>query len=105
MKELGVRNNNQYSDINNNQYSDINNSTLDGAICRIKQNHPNCGEVMVIGHLRAQGINVQRNRVREAIQQVDPEGGHEHRCRRIRFDESILYLVSTICGMSTGIIK
>ena len=48
MKELGVRNNNQYSDINNNQYSDINNSTLDGAICRIKQNHPNCGEVMVI---------------------------------------------------------
>lgn len=76
MNELGIHNSNQYSDINNN--------TLDGAICRIKHNHPNCGEVMVMGHLRAQGINVQRHRVCEAIQRVDPEGAHERRCRRIR---------------------
>lgn len=79
MKELGIHNTD-----NSNQYSDINNNTLDGAIRRIKHNHPNCGEVMVMGHLRAQGINVQRHRVREAIQRVDPEGAHERRCRRIR---------------------
>ena len=32
------------------------------------------GEIMIMGHLRSRRINVQRHRVRLALEQMDPEG-------------------------------
>ena len=41
-------------------------------VASIKSNHPNAGEIMVPGHLVAREIDVQRNRVRRAIHEIDP---------------------------------
>ena len=46
--------------------------------------HQNAGEVMVMGHLASNGLHVQRNKVREAIHAVDPEGVRERSQKPIR---------------------
>ena len=66
------------------RFSSIDNDDLDRVVRDIKNKHPNCGEVMITGHLRARGIIAQRNRVRESIHRVDPQGVDDRRCRRIR---------------------
>ena len=55
-----------------NRYSDISEADIQHAVSSIKGNHPNAGEVMLQGHLRAQGINVQRSKIRKAIHDLDP---------------------------------
>ena len=40
------------------RFSRIDNNSLDAAVTDIKMNHPNFGEVMIIGHLRARGMIV-----------------------------------------------
>lgn len=50
----------------------------------IASKHPNAGEVMVMGHLRARGIHVQRSRVRDAIHHTKPAGPLSHRRAPIR---------------------
>lgn len=55
-------------------YSTIDDEGLDNVIRQIKSEHPNAGEVMVMGHLRAKGFRLQRGRVRSSIHRVDPEG-------------------------------
>ncbi|XP_022788563.1 uncharacterized protein LOC111328403 [Stylophora pistillata] len=62
------------------RFSRLDNNSLDAAVRDIKMNHPNCGEVMIIGHLRERGIIVQRSRVRESIHRVDPQGADDRRC-------------------------
>ena len=47
---------------------------LRNALTSIKRDFPNSGEIMVQGHLRAQGINVQRSRIRATNRDVDPQG-------------------------------
>ena len=47
---------------------------LRDAVTSVKRDFPNSGEIMVQGHLRAQGINVQRSRIRATIRDVDPQG-------------------------------
>ncbi|XP_029199263.2 uncharacterized protein LOC122948369 [Acropora millepora] len=76
MQQLGI----SYRD----RFSRLDNNSLDAAVTDIKMSHPNCGEVMIIGHLRARGIIVQRSRVRESIHRVDPQGADDRRCRGIR---------------------
>ena len=53
-------------------YSDISEADIQHAVSSIKGNHPNAGKVMLQGHLRAQGINVQRSKIRKAIHDFDP---------------------------------
>ena len=53
-------------------YSDISDSRLDRLIRRIKEEHPNDGERLLIGHLVRLGVRVQRYRIRSAIHCVDP---------------------------------
>uniref|UniRef100_A0A1X7SSW1 Uncharacterized protein n=1 Tax=Amphimedon queenslandica TaxID=400682 RepID=A0A1X7SSW1_AMPQE len=36
--------------------------------------HPNCGEKSVTGRLRSYGIRVQRQRIRDSLERVDPDG-------------------------------
>ena len=54
------------------RYSDISVADIQHAVSSIKGNHPNAGEVMLQGHLKAQGINVQRSKIRKAIHDLDP---------------------------------
>ena len=48
-------------------YSTITDALLDERVAKIKTDFPNSGEVMVNGHLMAQGIHVQRQRLRDSI--------------------------------------
>ena len=59
MHQLGI----SYRD----RFSRIDNNSLDAAVTDIKMSHPNCGEVMIIGILRARGMIVQQSRVCESI--------------------------------------
>ncbi|KAL7379669.1 hypothetical protein ABVT39_003843 [Epinephelus coioides] len=47
---------------------------LDETVTQILRHHPNCGYKMMLGHLNAQGIHIQRQRVQESMQRVDPHG-------------------------------
>lgn len=58
--------------LNYNRYSCFNPDALQQTVSQIKLNHPNAGEVMVQGHLKAKGVHVQRQRVRNAIHLIDP---------------------------------
>ena len=52
------------------------------AVSSVKTDHPNAGEVMVLGHLHAKGIHVPRAKIchASAIHRLDPLGPTE--CRR-----------------------
>ena len=65
-------------------FSEITDMELDSVISVYKATHPNDGEVMVIGHLRANEINLPRERIRKSIHRVDPLGVSERRLTTIR---------------------
>ena len=53
----------------------------------VKEKHPGAGEVRLQGHLRAQGLHLQWNRLHTAIHQSDPMSAETRRrpriCRRL----------------------
>lgn len=69
------------------RYSSISEPDIQHAVSSIKDKHPNAGEVMLQGHLRAQGIHVPRsnrnNSCREYHQQknVCPSSVRKKRCK------------------------
>ena len=64
-------------------YSTISDVQLDDLIGQTSSVFPRCGEKMMYGRLRMQGIHVQRERIRESLRRVDPSGVHS-RMRRVR---------------------
>ena len=66
------------------KYSVISDNELDNTIKQVYQDQHKMGEVMLMGHLRSKGIDVQRKRLREAIHRVDPEGVEERKAKGIR---------------------
>ena len=56
------------------EYSTIDDDELDGYVQGIQNAFPGCGEKLMEGHLAAQGLKVQRRRVRESIHRTDPVG-------------------------------
>ena len=54
------------------QFTDISDSDLDDILRQIKAEHPNDGEVLVMGHLIAKSLRVPRSRLRASIHRVDP---------------------------------
>ena len=54
-------------------YSRISDRELDDKVSRIKHDHPNDGERLMMGHLVSQGIIVQRSRLHVSIHRTDPE--------------------------------
>lgn len=54
------------------KYTDIDDASLDRIMLQIKQNFPNDGERLVIGHLTSQGIIIPRARMRASIHRIDP---------------------------------
>jgi hypothetical protein len=66
------------------RYTHISDDRLKDVIEDIRKDHRNMGEVMVMGHLRSRQINVQRRRVRQVLEQIDPEGLRQRRSRPIQ---------------------
>ena len=64
-------------------YSDIPNRQLCDVVSNGLRIMPNAGETYVIGPLRNRGIRVQRRRIREAINTVDPVSRALRRCRAV----------------------
>ena len=58
------------------RYSDISDDELDMIVGRFQSENPNYGQQLLIGHLKAQGIHVQRCRLRESVHRTDPLRRH-----------------------------
>lgn len=65
-------------------YSVINDEELDVFVKFILDRTPNAGEVMVRGAIRGRGISVQRWRLRDSMQRVDPARKERRKRLRIR---------------------
>ena len=63
-------------------YSIIADIDLDALVQEMCSVFPRSGEKLVYGRLRAQGIYVQRERIRESLRRVDPSGVHS-RMRKV----------------------
>ncbi|KAK2548483.1 hypothetical protein P5673_031264 [Acropora cervicornis] len=55
-------------------FSNIDSNALYNVILNIKQQHPNSGYGMVLGHRRSRGLFIQQTQIRESMRRVDPEG-------------------------------
>ena len=77
------------------RYSDISEADIQHAVSSIKGNHPNAGEVMLQGHLRAQQINVQRSKICKAIHDLQQGRGQQFG------DVFTPCLILIICGTLT----
>ena len=62
----------QEQNITLSSYTDISDQDLYDLVRTIQRNFPNAGLVMIQGHLRSQGVHVQRHRVRESVAHNDP---------------------------------
>ena len=76
MQEYGI----SYDD----RYPHTSDERLREVIQDIRRDHCDMGEIMIMGHLRSRRINVQRHRVRLALEQMDPEGKWKRRSRPIQ---------------------
>ncbi len=63
-------------------YSSISDSELDEMVARIISLFPRSGEKTVSGKLKSQGHLLQRERVRESLRRIDPDGVRE-RCQNV----------------------
>ena len=63
-------------------YTAITDHELDEQVQELCSVFPRCGEKLVHGRLRAQGVYVQRQRVRQSLHRVDPSGV-QARIRRV----------------------
>ena len=50
----------------------LNNEELEHLLTEIRREHPNLGQTMMLGLVRAQGYYVSRARLRDAIRRIDP---------------------------------
>ena len=66
------------------RYTTISDNELDNKITQIYRDQHKMGEIMLMGHLRSKGIDVQQKRLREAIHRVDPEGVEERKAKGIK---------------------
>ena len=61
---------------------------------RVKQGHPNDGEVMIADHLLKEGVCVQCAKLRTCIHRIDPAGVAERRSVVIIVIDSTTYLLT-----------
>lgn len=67
-----------------NSYSTISNSELDAAVQRLTESFPRSGYIMIWGHLRAMGVHVTRQRVRETLLRVSASSVQLRRTTTVR---------------------
>lgn len=65
-------------------YTTLSNERLMSIVRQILANTPNAGETYVRGSLRSRGLRVQRWRVRQVLQEIDPIGRCLRRSQAIR---------------------
>ncbi len=65
-------------------YSTLSNDSLNRVVGEILQSTTNTGERYVHGSLRSRGLRIQRRRVRQSLQEIDPIGRSFRRRRTIR---------------------
>ncbi|XP_060085554.1 uncharacterized protein LOC132564966 [Ylistrum balloti] len=65
------------------KYSTISDSDLDAVVQDIHRAHPNAGNEMMSGYLRSEGLQIQRRRVRQTLNRVDPEAAAQKWSRAI----------------------
>ena len=53
-------------------FTDISDYRLDELVKELQLSFPNCGQVMLMGHLRSRGVIVPRCRLRDSIVRNDP---------------------------------
>ncbi len=66
------------------RYAVMSNQELDSLVTVILQNTPNAGETYVLGNLRSRDLRIQRWRVRDSLNRVDPIGRSFRRRYAIR---------------------
>ncbi|XP_069131960.1 uncharacterized protein [Argopecten irradians] len=66
------------------KYSDISDADLYNTVETLHNSHPNSGNEMMHGFLMAEGIQVQRRRVRETLTAVDPPAAAQRWSQSIR---------------------
>lgn len=79
ISERTLRKRRKYFQHDASSYSPLENETLDYNVGEILDGSPNSGERMVIGALLARNIKVQRSRVRDSLNRVNPERQSLHR--------------------------
>ena len=72
------------SGIVSNRYVQMTDDELDTKVKSIKQTHPQYGEVMIVGHLRQDGIRLARSCIRASIHRVDPDDVAERRSKAVK---------------------
>lgn len=58
------------------KYTEISDDELDCIVSQFQHDNRNCGQQMIIGHLRSVGIVVPRRRLRESVARTDPLRRH-----------------------------
>ncbi|XP_030217483.1 uncharacterized protein LOC115547416 [Gadus morhua] len=66
------------------EYTSLTNVELTSIVREISMSTPNANERYVIGSLRARGIRIQRWRIRQILQEIDPVGRSLRRSQAIR---------------------
>lgn len=56
------------------KYSQLGDAELDNVVREVLRESPNAGYQRMTGHLRARGVTLQRDRIRNSMRRVDPEG-------------------------------
>lgn len=64
----------QMYNLSTRDYTRLSDVELDETVFRLTLTYPRCGEKLIDGRLRAQGVRVTRQRVRESLRRVDPTG-------------------------------
>ena len=65
-------------------YDDLEDEELDERVASYMKDHPRRGEVMVNGCLRADELRVPRQRLRDSLNRVDPEGRQERKSKTVK---------------------
>ena len=80
VSRLLVYNAMQRYNIDSSKYTNVEQDSLQQKVATIKTHHPNASKIMVQGHLVAEGVHVQRHRIKKAIHDVDPSllQGNDH---------------------------
>lgn len=66
------------------EFADLSNYELNTHVRQILQRTPNAGENYILGSLRSRHIRIQRWRVRQSLQEIDPIGRSLRRRRAVR---------------------
>ena len=75
------------------RYSSMTDAALDAEVLDIHNRHSEAGSRIVEGMLKSQGLLIQRERIRDSLRRIDPQGTQE-----LYTKESTKFLLQIVCG-------